>query len=181
LVCVRVPARQFRPRRLYSPPKLRWTRAAIWPSSGCDAANRSESDELQERRLPVAQGNVMANAMRVDAQPGFEPFELLPDAIIMVDRQGIIRYANGQAGRLFGQERATLVSTPVEVLLPKHLRKSHVGHRAKYSSEPQLRPMGTGLEPYGRRADGATFFRLSIFSAETFERNQLSGVSAEAS
>ena len=41
---------------------------------------------------------------------GFELFELLPDAILAVDRQGVIQYANRQAGLLFGQEPATLVS-----------------------------------------------------------------------
>ena len=99
----------------------------------------------------------MASAMQVDEQPGSAPFEQLPDAVIVVDRQGIIRYANGQAGRLFGQEPATLVSAPIEALLPEHLRKRHVGHRTKYGYEPHLRPMGAGLEPAGRRADGTTF------------------------
>jgi PAS domain S-box-containing protein len=89
---------------------------------------------------------------------GFELFELLPDAILVVDGGGIIRYANRQAGRLFGQEPATLVSAPVEALLPEHLRERHIGHRTKYtSSEPHMRPMGTGLDLAGRRADGSTF------------------------
>ena len=99
----------------------------------------------------------MAGAMQVDEQPGSSAFEQLPDAIIVVDRQGMIRYANGQAGRLFGQEPATLVSAPIEALLPEHLRKRHVGHRTKFSAEPHLRPTGTGLAPAGRRADGSTF------------------------
>jgi PAS domain S-box-containing protein len=89
---------------------------------------------------------------------GFELFELLPDAILVVDGRGTIRYANRQAGRLFGQERTTLVSAPVEALLPDHLRERHIGHRTKYtSSEPRMRPMGTGLDLAGRRADGTTF------------------------
>jgi PAS domain S-box-containing protein len=99
----------------------------------------------------------MASAMQVDEQPASEPFEQLPDAILVVDRQGIIRYANGQAGRLFGREPATLVSAPIEALLPEHLRLRHIGHRAKYGLEPRLRPMGLGLDPAGRRGDGSTF------------------------
>ena len=99
----------------------------------------------------------MASATQPDHQRGFESFEQIPDAIIVVDRQGTIRYANGQAGRLFGHEPATLLSTPIEALLPEQLRKRHVGHRTKYSAEPHLRPMGNGLEPLGCRADGTTF------------------------
>jgi PAS domain S-box-containing protein len=88
---------------------------------------------------------------------GFELYELLPDAMLAVDQQGVIRYANRQAGRLFGQEPATLVSTQVEVLLPEHLRASHIAHRAKYDFESGIRPMGTGLDLVARRADGTTF------------------------
>jgi PAS domain-containing protein len=48
--------------------------------------------------------------MQVDEQLGSELFEQLPDAILVVDRLGIIRYANGQAGRLFRQEPAVFLS-----------------------------------------------------------------------
>src|SRR5262244_1547895 len=89
---------------------------------------------------------------------GFELFELLPDAILVVDQRGVIRYANRQAGRLFGLKPAILISAPVEALLPEHLRERHIGHRTKYtSSEMRMRPMGTGLDLVARRADGTTF------------------------
>ncbi len=87
---------------------------------------------------------------------GFELFELLPDAILVVDGRGVIRYANRQAGRMFAKEPATLVSTPVEALLPEHLRERHIAHRAKYNLEPRRRPMGRGLDLVARRADGTT-------------------------
>src|SRR5262249_50692423 len=77
--------------------------------------------------------------------------------ILAVDQQGIIRYANRQAGLLFGQEPATLVSTPVEALLPEHLRERHVAHRTQYNLDPRRRPMGRGLDLVARRADGTIF------------------------
>jgi PAS domain S-box-containing protein len=82
---------------------------------------------------------------------------MLPDAILAVDRRGVIRYANRQAGRLFGREPATLVSTPVESLLPEHLRERHIANRARYNLDPHRRAMGTGLDLVARRADGTTF------------------------
>jgi PAS domain S-box-containing protein len=88
---------------------------------------------------------------------GFELYEILPVAMLAVDQQGVIRYANRQAGRLFGQEPATLVSKPVEVLLPERLRERHVAHRTKYDFKSDIRPMGAGLDPVARRADGTTF------------------------
>jgi PAS domain S-box-containing protein len=99
----------------------------------------------------------VASTTFLDDELGFQLFDLLPDAIIAVDRQGVIRYANRQAGRLFGQSLATLVSARVETLLPEHLRELHIAHRSKYNAEPRARSMGTGLNLVARRADGTTF------------------------
>jgi PAS domain S-box-containing protein len=99
----------------------------------------------------------VAGEGRLEYGLGFELYEMMPDAILAVDRQGIIRYANRQAGLLFGQEPAALVSTPVEALLPEHLRERHVAHRHAYNRDPRRRPMGRGLDLVARRADGSTF------------------------
>jgi len=99
----------------------------------------------------------VTSVAHLDDAIGFELFELLPDAILAVDQRGVIRYANRQAGRLFGQHAASLVSTPIEALMPEHLRGRHSVHRAKFASEPRMRPMGTGLDLVARRADGTTF------------------------
>jgi PAS domain S-box-containing protein len=95
--------------------------------------------------------------MQLDDRLGFELFELLPDAIFLVDRPGVIRYANRQAGQLFRQDPANLVSTPLETLLPEDLRSRHIDHRTKFVSEQCLRPMGPRLDLVAQRADGTTF------------------------
>jgi PAS domain S-box-containing protein len=91
------------------------------------------------------------------SESGFELYEMLPDAILVVNTGGVIRYANRLAGLLFQQEPATLIAKPVEALLPEHLRERHVAHRAQYNLEPRRRPMGTGLDLMGQRLDGTTF------------------------
>jgi PAS domain S-box-containing protein len=58
---------------------------------------------------------------------------------------------------LFGHDPATLVSAPVETLIPEHLRERHSADRAKYDFQSRIRPMGTGLDLVARRADGTTF------------------------
>jgi PAS domain S-box-containing protein len=88
---------------------------------------------------------------------GFELYEMLPDAILAVDQRGVIRYANRQAGRMFGQEPANLISTPVEALLPVGLREHHIAHRARYNLDPRRRPMGRGLDLVAQRRDGTMF------------------------
>lgn len=41
--------------------------------------------------------------------------------------------------------------------MPERFREGHVHHRARYQAEPRTRPMGAGLELFGRRRDGAEF------------------------
>jgi hypothetical protein len=43
-------------------------------------------------------GGDVANVANADYELGFELYEILPDAILAVDQQGVIRYANHQAG-----------------------------------------------------------------------------------
>ncbi len=84
-------------------------------------------------------------------------FEFAPDAIIVVNHRGIIVRANKQAERLFGYSPNELFNAHHEILLPERFRKEHMEHRQTYMTDPHIRPMGTGLELYGRKKDGSEF------------------------
>jgi PAS domain S-box-containing protein len=83
--------------------------------------------------------------------------EVAPDPIVIVDMQGAIAIVNRQTELVFGYAREELIGQPVEVLVPDDLRTIHVAHRMRYSAEPRTRPMGAGLELFGRRKDGGRF------------------------
>lgn len=83
--------------------------------------------------------------------------ECLPDAILVVDGSGCIRELNPQAEKIFGFPRHELIGRPVEMLIPERFHGTHKHHRASYHAEPRMRPMGAGLELYGRRKDGSEF------------------------
>jgi len=84
-------------------------------------------------------------------------FEFAPDAIAVVNRQGRIVQVNKRTEQLFDYTREELMTLDVDMLLPERFRERHKEHRKKYMSEPRVRPMGTGLELFGRKKDGREF------------------------
>jgi PAS domain S-box-containing protein len=93
-----------------------------------------------------------------DAQLLFEQlFERSPDATVVTDPGGRITRANAQVERAFGYSRDELVGYSIEILIPERFHKVHPTHRSHYNVRPQVRPMGAGLELFGRRKDGTEF------------------------
>ena len=94
-----------------------------------------------------------------------------PDAMMMIDSMGIIRYANRQVSALFQHPNDQIIGRPVEDLMPERFRTRHSGHRDGYFRNVRLRPMGVGLELYGLRRDGSEFpLEISLSPIEDGER-----------
>jgi PAS domain S-box-containing protein len=83
--------------------------------------------------------------------------EASPDAMIMVNPDGRIVLVNTQTEKLFEYPRDELLGRPIEVLVPDRFRAVHPGHRDHYFGDARARPMGAGLELFGRRRDGTEF------------------------
>jgi protein-histidine pros-kinase len=83
--------------------------------------------------------------------------EAAPDAMLVIDHDGIIQLVNAQAEILFGYPRAELLGVAVEILVPDSLHEVHRRHRADYLPEPHARAMGSGLDLHARRRDGSEF------------------------
>lgn len=84
-------------------------------------------------------------------------FEFAPDAIILVDSGGRIIKTNAQVEKMFGYGRDELLGQFVEILIPNRLTGRHIGYRSGYTQSPHPRPMGVGLELFGRRKDDTEF------------------------
>lgn len=94
--------------------------------------------------------------------------ELAPDAIVGIGRDGLIVLVNAQTEALFDYRRGELIGEPVEILVPERFRRSHHSHRAGYFADPRARPMGAGIELFGRHRDGTEFpAEISLSSIKT--------------
>jgi PAS domain S-box-containing protein len=77
-----------------------------------------------------------------------------PDAMLVIDEDGLIVLVNTRARQLFGYDQEELVGTPVELLVP--------------IADPKFRPYATGLQMVGRRRDGSEFLtEISVSTMTT--------------
>ena len=72
-------------------------------------------------------------------------FESIPEMVVVVDTDGLIRYANDQCAEIVGWTSAELTGQPIETLIPGRLHAGHTAHRKGYTDDPKARPMGSGL------------------------------------
>jgi formate hydrogenlyase transcriptional activator len=100
----------------------------------------------------------MGEPPRLESAGLFEKlFEFSPDAVVVLDQTGSIVRANAQAEQMFGYDRQEMIGQSVEILMPERFRSIHLQHRADYNVKPHRRPMGAGLDLFGKRRDGTEF------------------------
>jgi len=83
--------------------------------------------------------------------------EVLPDGILMVDMDGHIIAANGQAELMFGYPREELLVQPIEGLLPEWFRELQQSPRVGTAADSGHSPASMGLDLHGRRSDRSEF------------------------
>jgi len=93
--------------------------------------------------------------------------EFSPDALIVVDSRGLIRFANATTCALFGYTREQLRGQPIEMLVPERFQLRHGAHISGFMRDPANREMGARIaDLFARRADGTEFpagIRLAPF------------------
>jgi len=89
--------------------------------------------------------------------------ETIPDAMIVIDGNGLIQFFSSAAERQFGYSEHEAIDQNVSILMPNPDRSRHDGYLARYRSTRERHIIGIGRIVTGQRKDGTTFpMHLSI-------------------
>lgn len=102
--------------------------------------------------------------------------EVAPDVLLLVDADGVVRYANGRTRDLFQYEPSELQDRPFELLIAESTRERFVGLWAQFSSNRQARRLGESGPLQARPKRGEDFAIELGLTPITFEGQHFAGV-----
>jgi len=80
-----------------------------------------------------------------------------PTALLLVDPEGRIRYANQQATTTFGFDEHGMTGVAVDTLLPESCRGGHAHQRAEFAQHPSRRGMASQRDLFAKARCGREF------------------------
>lgn len=102
--------------------------------------------------------------------------ETIPDAMVVIDREGRIISFSKAAEKLFGFAEAELLGENVSALMPSPDRERHDGYLQRYIETGEKKIIGLGRLVTGRRRNGTTFpMELSVGEARIGEERIFTG------
>jgi len=100
----------------------------------------------------------------------------VPDALVIIDEQGLIQSVSTTAERLFGYEAGEIAGCNVSMLMPEPYRSEHDRYLSRYLTTGERRIIGIGRVVLGQRRDGGTFpMELSVGEVVLEGRRQFTG------
>ena len=83
--------------------------------------------------------------------------DTVPDALIVIDEQGVMQSFSTAAERQFGWSAQEAIGRNVRMLMPSPYREGHDGYLHRYMTTGERRIIGIGRIVVGERKDGSTF------------------------
>ncbi|MBP9839026.1 MAG: PAS domain S-box protein, partial [Proteobacteria bacterium] len=82
---------------------------------------------------------------------------LITDAVIAIDHQGIITLINPATEKIFGFGAAELIGQNISILMPSPFQEQHDGYIENYHRTGEKKVIGIGRELFGQKKDGSIF------------------------
>jgi len=102
----------------------------------------------------------------------------LPEALVVADPQGVIRYWNGAAERLFGHSQDEAVGAGLDLLVPERFKGAHDAGFARAVASGQLRVGGRVMRTRANHKDGRKLYVDFSFALLKDAGGQVVGVYA---
>lgn len=83
--------------------------------------------------------------------------DTVPDAVVVIDRQGLMTSFSPAAERMFGWKEEEVLGKNVSLLMPEPYKAQHDGYLDRYARTGERRIIGSGRIVVGSRKDGSTF------------------------
>ena len=102
--------------------------------------------------------------------------DTVPDAMIVIDENGIMQFFSSAAERQFGYSEPEAIGRNISLLMPEPDRSRHDGYIARYLKTGERRIIGIGRIVTGMRKDGTTFpMHLTIGEMQSGGRPYFTG------
>lgn len=93
--------------------------------------------------------------------------DTVPEAMIVIDEDGVMRSFSSAAMRLFGWSPDEVIGRNVKMLMPSPYRDEHDQYLHRYETTGERRIIGIGRIVVGERKDGSTFpMELAVGEAQ---------------
>jgi two-component system, LuxR family, sensor kinase FixL len=130
-------------------------------------------EQLQRSRIRAA--TIAREALASEAHLA-SILDTVPDAMIVIDEQGIIQSFSSAAERQFGYTVADVIGKNINMLMPSPYRENHDGYIERYLRTGERRIIGIGRLVVGERKDGSTFpMELAVGEMRSGDRRFFTG------
>ncbi|MFZ5735419.1 MAG: sensor protein FixL [Pseudomonadota bacterium] len=118
--------------------------------------------------LDIDQQKVLEQELRLQQGQLRSILDTVPDAMILIDGRGIMRFFSRAAERMFGMSEREAIGQNISVLMPRPDASRHDQYIDRYNDTGERHIIGIGRIVTGQRKDGSTFpIHLSIGEMES--------------
>ena len=150
----------------------RWIRAR----AGVIRDENGSASHLSGLFLDIDREKQVEEALRRQESHLRSILETVPDAMVVIDRHGIMQLFSSAAERLFGYTRQQAIGQNVSILMPEPDRSRHDGYLARYLKSRDPHIIGIGRIVTGKRRDGTTFpMHLSVGEMQSGQEPYFTG------